>query len=155
MADRRVVVEVMPTSSRFVLLVEANQHTFPDYHERGVHVVQATDDPAILLTDLTSEFAEMALRYPRLAWLDFKGFARNSLEFSFQHGKGLWQKSGDYEEKTEARRDAEAGKTLLPSCAELIERNPKAALQWALEEKLAAFEEELTVLEARTVGEER
>jgi hypothetical protein len=36
-----------------------------------------------------------------------------------------------------------------------MEGSPKAALQWALEEKLAAFEEELAVLEALTIGEEQ
>jgi len=155
MAERRVVVEVMPTSNRFILLMEGKHHPFPDYHEKGVPVVLATDDPGILLTDLTSEFTEMALRYPRLSWPDFKAFARNSLEFSFLSGKGLWQKSGIYEEKIEACRDAEAGKTLPAACAGVMEGSPKAALQWALEEKLAAFEEELAVLEALTIGEER
>jgi adenosine deaminase len=156
MADRRIAVEVMPTSSRYVLSLDGQAHPFPLYQERGVPVVLATDNPGILLTDLAEEFTVMALRYPYLRWQDFKTFARNSLEFSFLIGKGLWHKPGDYREKTDACRGVEPGET-PPSlaCLDHLGENPKAALQWALEERLAVFEAAGNAPEEGTAGGKR
>jgi adenosine deaminase len=83
MKDKKIAVEILLTSNEMLLGVKGNDHPFPYYVEAGVPVVLAGDDPGIMRTSQTQEFYLAATRYPLITYLDLKGFALNSIRYSF------------------------------------------------------------------------
>ena len=83
MKDKKIAVEILLTSNELLLGVKGNDHPFPYYVEAGVPVVLAGDDPGIMRTSHTQEFYLAASRYPLITYLDLKGFALNSIRYSF------------------------------------------------------------------------
>lgn len=140
MARDGVAVEIMPVSNRVILGVRGEDHPFPVYLSHAVPVVLASDDPGVLRTDLTEQFVIIARDYPQVGYPDFKRFARNSLEYSFLDGEGIWASRGDCSCLREELEGCRPGHE-LGGCREFLEKNEKAAAEWRLEGDLAAFEE--------------
>jgi len=144
MAEKGICVEIMPVSNEEILGVQGEDHPFPVYLSRGVPIVLASDDPGVLRTDLTEQFVIIAHTYPQVKYSDFKRFVRNSLEYSFLDGEGIWLERSVYEafqpelEGCDPRTGnlTQAGKGFLKG-------NEKAREQWRLEGDLAAFEEKI------------
>jgi len=139
MAQDKVAVEIMPVSNKVILEVSGEDHPFPVYLSRGVPIVLASDDPGVLRTDLTEQFVIIAQTYPQAKYSDFKRFARNSLEYSFLKGEGIWAIPGDY---SQLRKECRGGDPWNESkeCMAFLEKNEKAKAQWKLEGDLASFE---------------
>jgi adenosine deaminase len=83
MKDKEIAVEILLTSNELLLGVKGKDHPFPFYVESGVPVVLAGDDPGMMRTTQTQEFYLAAVRYPSITYTDLKGFAKNSIKYSF------------------------------------------------------------------------
>ena len=82
MRRRGVAVEINLESNRQLLGVDALDHPLVDYLAAGVPVVLSTDDPGLMLSDLTRQFA-LAARNDAVSYRTLKALARNSIEHSF------------------------------------------------------------------------
>ncbi len=139
MAQDKVAVEIMPVSNKVILEVSGEDHPFPVYLSRGVPIVLASDDPGVLRTDLTEQYVIIAHTYQQAKYSDFKRFARNSLEYSFLKGEGIWAIPGDYSQLRKECRGGDPGNE-SKECMAFLEKNEKAKAQWKLEGDLASFE---------------
>jgi hypothetical protein len=107
-----------------------------------VPVVLASDDAGVLRTDLAEQFVIIAQTYPQVKYPDFKRFVRNSLEYSFLEGEGIWASKGDYSRLREELAGCRPG-IKSDSCMAFLDGNEKAAAERRLEGDLAAFEEKI------------
>jgi hypothetical protein len=135
MAQRKIAIEINPTSSEQILGLKGKDHPFPVYRRMGVPIVLGTDDPGVSRIDLSHEYQRIAQDYG-LGYRDLKGFARNALEYSFLPGQSLWLGG--------ARTGPCAGDapSSQPSaaCRAFLDANEKAREQWRLETEFARFE---------------
>jgi adenosine deaminase len=139
MSEGKVAIEIMPVSNQEILAVSGEDHPFPVYLSRGVPVVLASDDPGVLRTDLAEQFVIIASDYPQVNYSDIKTFARNSLEYSFLRGNGIWAESGNYSQIRKECEGCRAG-TECKECKAFLDKNGKAKAEWKLEGDLDAFE---------------
>ncbi len=147
MRERGVLVEICLTSEAVILGLEGKDDPILDYRAAGVPVSLNTDDEGILETDLTREFLRAARDYG-LDYRALKELARNSIEYSFLPGAGLFR-TRDYREWVPACASspppAAASWTtfreqLPPACLEYLSNNPKAETQLRLEHQFSQFE---------------
>ena len=136
MAARHVMVEINLTSNDVILGVRTNQHSLPAYLRAGVPVALSTDDEGVSRIDLTHEYARAAVDF-NLGYLDLKRSARTSLEHAFLRGASLWAAPDAFTRMVPAC----AGKSL--GCEAFLRANPRAAAEWELERRFAAFESSL------------
>lgn len=83
MRDTPVPVEINLSSNYFILQIEPQDHPILFYLRNGVPLVLSDDDPGILLTSMSNEFATAARNYPDMKYSDFKDMAYNSIRYSF------------------------------------------------------------------------
>ncbi len=83
MKEKQIAVEILLTSNELLLGVKGKDHPFPFYVSSGVPVVLAGDDPGMMRTTQTQEFFLAASRYKSISYKALKGFARNSIQYSF------------------------------------------------------------------------
>ena len=142
MVRNGVAIEIMPVSNQVILGVSGEDHPFPVYFKRGVPIVLASDDAGVLRTDLSEQFVIIASDYPQIKYRDFKKFVRNSIEYSFLQGRSIWWSSkGDYSKLIPECASCRTGsKQINVKCKAFLDSSDKAAMQWKLEEDLAAFE---------------
>jgi hypothetical protein len=138
MKERRVLVEICLTSNDVILGVKGPQHPFPDLLRAGVPVTLATDDEGVSRTDLTNEYLRATLTYG-LGYRELKNIARNSLTYSFLEGASLWD-DGATRDLAAPCAGARPGLDPPDSCRRFLDVNPKARLQWALENAFGRFE---------------
>lgn len=146
MADRRVAVEVNLTSNAVILGVHGPAHPFPTYLAAGVPVVLSTDDEGVERVDRTNELQYAVATY-KLTWPALIGLERNTLEYGFVSGSSLWADA-----KVWRMVLACAGAALphpTARCQAFINGSEKAALQWAFERDLAAFDSEARAMRLR------
>jgi hypothetical protein len=134
MAARAVAVEVCLTSNDVILGVSGKQHPLRLYLRSGVPVVLATDDPGVARTDMTTEW-QRAVEEHGATYAELKRFARNSIEYSFLEGEGLWADRG-YTTRTAACADETTA-----ACRTFLDTNAKARVQLQLERRLREFED--------------
>ncbi len=137
MAERNVMVEICLTSNDVILGVRGNHHPLSLYRQYNVPMALATDDEGVSRIDLTNEFVKAAMEQG-VGYLELKRMARNSLHYSFLPGKSLWSNPATFE----MTRDCSGAIPLEPStpCRAFLNANPKAKLQWELEEAFVRFE---------------
>ena len=140
MARDRVAVSIQLTSNAEILGVSGADHPFRAYLAAGVPLVLSTDDQGVSRGSHTREFvravAEQRLSYAELRWL-----VRNSIELSFLPGADLWAVPGDHARLAPAcARDLPGGGYPSPTCDAFLRASDRAAEQWRLEARLAAFE---------------
>ena len=138
MAARRVMVEIALSSNDEILGVRGKTHPFPIYREHGVPVALSTDDAGISRITLTHEFARAVEEFG-LSYADLKELIRNSLEYSFLPGESLFR-DHDYARMDEACAEDKDKTEPSETCAAFLKRSEKAAQQWELEQRFAAFE---------------
>lgn len=144
MARNHVAIEIMPVSNQEILGVTGKDHPFPIYFSRGVPIVLASDDAGVLRTDLSEQFVIIASEYPTIKYQDFKKFVRNSIEYSFLQGDGIWASKGDYSKLVADCSGCILGlKNPNPKCKAFLDSSEKARAEWKLEGDLAAFEESM------------
>jgi adenosine deaminase len=139
MAEKRVMVETNLTSNDMILGVKGKRHPLPIYRKFGVPVALSTDDAGIARITLTHEFVRAVEEFD-LTYADLKELVRNSLEYSFLPGPSLWQGRGFAALAPDCAGDAAGAEKPSDRCAHLLKDSEKAAQQWELEKRFAAFE---------------
>ena len=132
MADKQVLVEVCLTSNDVILGVRGSVHPLPVYLEHGVPVALATDDAGVARSDMTQEYIKAITAY-HLGYSTLKSMARNSLEHAFVAGESDWQDARNFRPVASCASDASA------QCRQFLDANPRAKLQWQLEQDLREF----------------
>lgn len=82
MAEKKIPVEINLSSNEFILGEKECSHPFGIYKDAKVPLVICTDDPGILRTSLTEEYALAAYRY-RLSFDEIKEISQNAILYSF------------------------------------------------------------------------
>lgn len=78
----KIPVEINLTSNEFILGVKDSEHPIILYHNAGIPIIISTDDPGILRTSLTEQYALAALRYG-FSYIEIKQFVYNSINYAF------------------------------------------------------------------------
>ena len=140
MAAKHVMVEVNLTSNDGILGIKGSDHPLAAYRAAHVPWALSTDDEGVSRIDLTHEYARGALEQ-HLGYTDLKQSSRTSLEHAFLHGESLWAEP-DVFTRRKAACAAPIASASKPSeaCQAYLGANEKAALQWELERRFAAFE---------------
>lgn len=139
MARDKIMVEICLTSNTGILGVSGARHPLSAYLKYGVPTALATDDEGVSRSEMTHEYVK-AVQEQHVGYRQLKTMARNSLQYAFVEGAPLW-------------RDVERGKSVAACaanrpgasktgtrCQTYLEQNPKARLQWQLEDAFARFE---------------
>lgn len=82
MKNGPIPVEINLTSNEFILGVKGSEHPIMLYHNAGVPIIISTDDPGILRTSLTEQYALAVLRYG-FSYSEIKQFVTNSILYGF------------------------------------------------------------------------
>ena len=140
MAARHIDVEINLVSNEGILGVTGSWHPLRTYIAAHVPFSLSTDDEGVSRTDLTENYVQ-AVTDQGLTYAQLKQSARSSLEHSFLPGASLWAAADDFYRRTSACAAA-IGATSLPTgpCRALLDNSEKAAQQWELERRFAAFE---------------
>jgi adenosine deaminase len=134
MAQRGVLVEACLTSNQQLLDVEGAAHPIKELLRRGVPVALATDDQGILRATMTDELVR-AVAKQGLDYHQLKRMVRASVAHAFAPGTRLRDLS--------ACRAALLAEQLDASCEAALAGSERAALEWAVEAALDAFEHTL------------
>jgi adenosine deaminase len=140
MARRQILVEISLASNDAILGIRGRQHPLRLYRQAGVPVALVTDDEGILRSDLTHEY-QRAVEEHGLHYLDLKELARNSLEYSFLPGAGLWQSRAALVPVAACAGDALGTAAPAAACLTWLQSNARAQAQWRLEAAFVAFEQ--------------
>lgn len=135
MSSKGVLVEVCLSSNRLILGTKGENSPLKTYMQFGVPVTLATDDAGVNRSTISQEY-QYAIEQVNLTYPEVKKMVRNSLEFSFFEGDSLWSDRGSFI----SRGSCTSQKTLSEACVYMLERSPKAKLQWQLETDFATFE---------------
>jgi adenosine deaminase len=140
MAAQHIMVEVNLTSNAVILGVAGKDHPLHAYMAAHVPWALSTDDEGVSRIDLTHEYVR-GVTDQDLSYRDLKRSARTSLEHAFLHGESLWAKPDDFTaRKAACATPITERSTPAPACQSLLNGNEKAAEEWELERRLAAFE---------------
>jgi adenosine deaminase/adenosine deaminase CECR1 len=139
LVDRDVLIEINLTSNDIILGVKGEDHPFPTYLKYGVPVTLSTDDEGVARINLTHEYLRAAQSY-NLTYDQIKAMSRNSLSYSFAPGKRLWRSNKYDGFHAECADQKPHNSGLTNRCARFLQKNPKAALQWQLEQNYINFE---------------
>jgi adenosine deaminase len=140
MHDKHILVEINLTSNDGILGVKGRDHPLAGYRAAGVPVALSTDDEGNSRGDLTHEYVKGA-EEQNLTYMDLKQMARAAFEHAFLPGESLWITPDDF-----TRRKAACAGPINESskpnaaCGALLKGSEKAADQWELERRFAAFE---------------
>ena len=148
MATRHTMVEINLTSNDGILNVSGDRHPLPSYLAAGVPVALATDDEGVNRSNMTHEYTRAIATYG-IRYSAIKKMVRNSIAFSFLPGEPLWPVT---DQASMYRRPAtpcassivalgrSAAAKADAACGGLLASSEKAAQQWILEQRFAAFE---------------
>jgi adenosine deaminase len=140
LAAKHIMVEINLTSNDVILGIKGKDHPLSLYRAAHVPLALSTDDEGVSRIDITHEY-EKAVEEQGLGYLELKNMARTSLEHSFIPGESLWAAPDNFTR----RKTACSGPITLQSkpaaaCAALLKSSDRAAQQWELERRFAAFE---------------
>lgn len=140
MAAKHVMVEVNLTSNDVILGVKGTDHPLAAYRAAGVPSALSTDDEGVSRIDLTHEYVKGVIEQ-NLRYTDLKQMARTSLEHSFLPGDSLWAAPDKFTARVAAcTAPIAANSQPAPACEAALKASEKAAAQWELERRFAAFE---------------
>src|SRR3984885_6801973 len=140
LAAKHIMVEINLTSNDVILGIKGKDHPLALYRAAHVPVALSTDDEGVSRIDITHEY-EKGVQEQGLGYLDLKNMARTSLEHSFIPGESLWIAPDNFTRRKSAWAPpiSPASKP-APACAALLKSSDRAAQQWELERRFAAFE---------------
>jgi len=140
MADQHIMVEINLTSNAGILGIEKKAHPLAAYMAAHVPWALSTDDEGVSRIDLTHEYAR-GVGEQNLTYLDLKRSARTSLEHAFLQGESLYSAPDDFAHRNPAcAAPITPTVELTPACKAFLIANEKAAAQYELESRFAAFE---------------
>ena len=140
MAEDEIMVEINLTSNDVILGIKYPYHPFELYMEYGVPMALSTDDEGVSRIDLTHEY-QLATQTFDLNYARLRALSRNALQYNFLPGAALFEDTfaGEMVDPCAGESAADDGVSL--DCQVFLDKNEKAALQWDLEKRYAAFEE--------------
>ena len=136
MAKERIAVEINLSSNDVILGVSGADHPLNLYRASGVPFVLSTDDMGVLRTDLTEQYVRAVLEHG-LTYDDLKTASRNSLQFSFLPGEGIWE-DDSYQNRNVFCVDLDS-----IGCEQLLQEDAKGRLQRDLERRFDTFEADI------------
>ncbi len=139
---REVLVEICLSSNEGILGVKGDAHPFMLYRRAGVPVSINTDDEAISRSNLTMEFVLAASRYD-LRYADLLELARNSLEYAFMPGDGLYVERDYARLRPGFAKVRDSQWTPSAEARAAMQSDLKLRLQVRLEREIVAFERSL------------
>jgi len=139
MARNNVMVEICLSSNDSILGVSGPQHPLATYLKYGVPVALATDDEGVSRSEISREYLR-AVQDQGLGYLQLKMMARNSLQYSFISGAGLWSDARKFVPVKQCAPDVAAMKLSSNACQQYVNSSEKAKLQWQLEAEFRKFE---------------
>lgn len=139
MAREKIMVEVCLSSNSGILGVQGVQHPLSAYLKYGVPVALATDDEGVARSEMTREYLR-AVEDQKLDYRQLKAMARNSLQYAFVEGAGIWTDMARLRSVKSCAADRPGANKLSKQCQGYLEQNPKARLQWQLESAFSKFE---------------
>jgi adenosine deaminase len=142
MAKRHILVEINLTSNAAVLNVMGSAHPLLLYRRYQVPIALSTDDEGVLRTSLSEQYKIAVLNY-QFSYLSLKNLARNSIQYSFLPGAGLWQ-DDNYQQIVRACAASLKTALLTLDCQNFLKANEKADLQWKLEQQFRRFEKQFS-----------
>jgi hypothetical protein len=83
MQRHEIAVEINLESNAVILETDHSNHPLKTYIEAGVPVCIASDDPAILRSDLTHQYEMLVEYYPEISYPQLKKIVTNSVRYSF------------------------------------------------------------------------
>ena len=140
MHDRHIDVEINLTSNDVILGVSGAAHPLSLYRAAGVPFSLSTDDEGVSRIDLTNEYVR-AVTDQHLDYAALKASARASIEHSFLPGETLNTEPDSY---AHLRAGCATPIPAAPAaaCAAFLAKSERAAQQYELERRLAAFEKQ-------------
>lgn len=132
MRNANIAVEINLTSNAQILDIKGKDHPITAYLARKVPVVLSSDDPGVSRNHLSQEYYR-AITEHHLSLKDILQINRNSLTYSLQPGSSLWLLHSP-SQRVKACRLLNS-----KSCLNYIRSQPKATLQWHLEQELARY----------------
>ncbi len=135
MAKNKIAVETNLTSNDIILGLKDEQHPFTLFRKYGVPITLSTDDEGISRINLTSEYQRAVISY-NLSYANIKELSRNSLIYSFQPGKSLFNVKGQFVRACRKLKKQKKTK----SCTRFLSKSKKATLQYDLENRFWQFE---------------
>src|SRR6185436_20660911 len=135
---RNVMVEICLTSNDVILGISGREHPLATYLKYGVPVALATDDEGVSRSEISREYLR-AVQDQGLGYLQLKMMARNSLQYSFISGAGLWSDARKFVPVKQCAADVAAMKLSSNGCQQYVNSSEKARLQWQLEEEFRKF----------------
>lgn len=139
MASKKIMVEICLTSNSGILGVSGTQHPLSAYLKYGVPVALATDDEGVSRSEMTHEYVRGA-QDQKLDYRQLKNMARNSLQYAFVEGEAYWQSIERLRPVKACAAERRNAKEASAQCKAFLQQNPKAQLQWNLEQAFARFE---------------
>jgi len=140
MAEKHISVEINLTSNDGILGIKGTDHPLAAYRAAHVPFHLSTDDEGVSRIDLTHEYTR-AVMEQGLNYAALKQSARASLEHSFLPGESLWSAPDVYvRKKAGCPAVVTENTTSAGSCDAFLKANLKAAEQFELERRFAAFE---------------
>jgi adenosine deaminase len=141
MERRKILIEICLSSNDLILGVSKDQHPLATYMQYGVPVALATDDEGVSRSEISREFLKAA-EEQGLGYIQLKTMARNSLQYAFLPGEGLWSDVQRSIPVAACSEDLTVMSLVSSGCKTLTESSEKARLQWKLEEDFKAFEKD-------------
>jgi adenosine deaminase len=139
MAARHILVEDCLYSHELVRDMKGRENVLSIYLRGGVPVSLATDDEAIVRSQLTWYFRRAVEGY-NIDYVTLKRMVRDSLEHAFLPGASLWVAPENFTVVPACAADKLDGEVTSASCREFLAGSEKARLQWKEEVQFAAFE---------------
>jgi adenosine deaminase len=139
MAAKHVMVEINLTSNDGILGITEPFHPLPQYRAAGVPVALSTDDEGVSRIDLTNEYTRAAMEF-HLGYRELKDMARTGIEHSFLPGASLWAHPDEFGVPVKACAGVLGTAHPTSACEAFLAGSEKAAQQWELERRFAAFE---------------
>lgn len=141
MANEGIMVEINLTSNDTILGIKGKDHPLVMYRDMEVPYAISTDDEGVSRTDLTHEYMRL-YREHQVPYFELRYSSRNSLSYSFLPGASLWASDA-------CKKDVETGSQAGAECAAFLKASEKASLQWELEKRFDAFEDEQRIPERK------
>jgi adenosine deaminase len=139
MAQKHILVEDCLYSHELVRDMKGRENVLPTYLRGGVPVSLATDDEAIVRSELTWYFRRAVEGYD-VDYLTLKRMVRDSLEHSFLPGASLWVAPENFTVGEACAGEKLGGEVSGASCRDFLAGSEKARLQWKEEGEFVGFE---------------
>lgn len=139
MAARHILVEDCLYSHELVRDMKGRENVLPIYLRGGVPVSLATDDEAIVRSQLTWYFRRAVEGY-NIDYVTLKRMVRDSLEHAFLPGTSLWAAPENFTVGAACAGERLGGEAAGAACREFLQGSEKARLEWKEEAAFAEFE---------------